>query len=44
MPDVPTVAESGFKDFEADIWFGLVAPAKTPGESISQLAPGSPRL
>jgi tripartite-type tricarboxylate transporter receptor subunit TctC len=37
MLNVPTVAESGFKDFEADIWFGLVAPAKTPGEAISQL-------
>jgi tripartite-type tricarboxylate transporter receptor subunit TctC len=37
MPNVPTIAESGFKDFEADIWFGLVAPAKTPGEAISQL-------
>jgi tripartite-type tricarboxylate transporter receptor subunit TctC len=38
MPDVPTVAESGFKDFEADIWFGVVAPAKTPNETIAQLA------
>jgi tripartite-type tricarboxylate transporter receptor subunit TctC len=37
MPDVPTVAES-FKDFEADIWFGLVAPAKTPADAISHLA------
>ncbi len=37
MPDVPTVAESGFKDFEADIWFGVVAPAKTPNETIAQL-------
>ncbi|MEA3024985.1 MAG: hypothetical protein QOF91_270 [Alphaproteobacteria bacterium] len=37
MPNVPTVAESGFKDFESDIWFGLVAPAKTPGEATSQL-------
>ena len=37
MPNVPTVAESGFKDFEADIWFGLVAPVKTPAEVISQL-------
>jgi tripartite-type tricarboxylate transporter receptor subunit TctC len=37
MPNVPTIAEIGFKDFEADIWFGLVAPAKTPGEAISQL-------
>jgi tripartite-type tricarboxylate transporter receptor subunit TctC len=38
MPNVLTVAESGFKDFEADIWFGLAAPAKTPSETISQLA------
>jgi tripartite-type tricarboxylate transporter receptor subunit TctC len=38
MPDVPTVAESGFKDFEADIWFGVVAPAKTPSEILNQLA------
>ncbi|MCX7311796.1 MAG: tripartite tricarboxylate transporter substrate binding protein [Alphaproteobacteria bacterium] len=38
MSDVPTVAESGFKDFEADIWFGLVAPAKTPGDVLTQLA------
>jgi tripartite-type tricarboxylate transporter receptor subunit TctC len=38
LPDVPTVAESGYKDYEADIWFGLFAPAMTPKETISQLA------
>ena len=38
LPDVPTVAESGYKDFEVDIWDGLVAPAKTPKETISQLS------
>jgi tripartite-type tricarboxylate transporter receptor subunit TctC len=38
LPDVPTVAESGFKDFEADIWFGVVAPAKTPSGALAQLA------
>jgi tripartite-type tricarboxylate transporter receptor subunit TctC len=37
MPDLPTVAESGFKDFEADIWFGVVAPAGTPKETLAQL-------
>jgi tripartite-type tricarboxylate transporter receptor subunit TctC len=37
IPDVPTVAES-YKDFEANIWSGLVAPAKTPKETVSQLA------
>jgi tripartite-type tricarboxylate transporter receptor subunit TctC len=30
LPDVPTVAESGFPGFEADQWYGLVAPAGTP--------------
>jgi tripartite-type tricarboxylate transporter receptor subunit TctC len=38
LPDVPTVAESGFEDFEADIWFGVVAPAKTPSGALAQLA------
>jgi len=38
LSNVPTIAESGFKDFEADIWFGVVAPAKTPGGTLSQLA------
>jgi tripartite-type tricarboxylate transporter receptor subunit TctC len=38
LPDLPTVAESGFKDYEADAWFGLVAPAKTPKDVVSQLA------
>ena len=37
MPDVPTLAESGFKDIEADIWFGVAAPAKTPQAGVSQL-------
>lgn len=37
MPELPTVSESGFKDFETDVWFGLVAPAKTPKDTMSQL-------
>jgi tripartite-type tricarboxylate transporter receptor subunit TctC len=37
MPDLPTVAESGYRDFETDVWFGLVAPAKTPNETVVQL-------
>jgi tripartite-type tricarboxylate transporter receptor subunit TctC len=37
MPDLPTVSESGFKDFEIDVWFGLAAPAKTPKETVAQL-------
>jgi tripartite-type tricarboxylate transporter receptor subunit TctC len=38
LPDVPTVAESGYKDYEIDLWFGVVTPAKTPKETVSQLA------
>ncbi len=38
LPDVPAIAESGYKDFEMDIWYGLFAPAKTPKETVSQLA------
>jgi tripartite-type tricarboxylate transporter receptor subunit TctC len=38
LPEVPTFAESGYKNFEGGVWFGLVAPAKTPQEKVSQLA------
>ena len=34
---MPTVAESGYREYEVDSWFGVVAPAKTPKETISQL-------
>ena len=37
LPDVPTVAESGFDGYDAEVWIGLVAPAKTPQETIAQL-------
>jgi tripartite-type tricarboxylate transporter receptor subunit TctC len=37
MPDVPTVAESGYAGFEADVWMVLAAPAKTPANVIAQL-------
>jgi tripartite-type tricarboxylate transporter receptor subunit TctC len=38
LSNVPTVAESGYPDFETDTWIGLVAPAKTPKETVAQLA------
>lgn len=34
LPDVPTVAESGYPNFEAITWFGLVVPAGTPDEIV----------
>ena len=36
-PDIPTVAESGYPGFEADQWYGVVAPASTPKEIITKL-------
>ncbi len=40
LPDVPTVAESGFPGFEAYSWIGIFAPAATPIVTLSQLTEG----
>jgi len=37
LSEVPTVAESGLPGFEADTWFGIVAPAATPREIVTRL-------
>lgn len=37
LPDVPTVAESGFPGFESSTWFGLLAKAGTPEPIIKRL-------
>lgn len=38
LPDVPTIAESGYPGFEATTWYGLLAPAGTPGAVIARLS------
>jgi tripartite-type tricarboxylate transporter receptor subunit TctC len=38
LPDVPTLAETGVSKYEADIFYGIVAPAKTPPDMVSQLS------
>ncbi len=38
LPDIPTVAESGYPGYTAVAWFGIAAPAKTPKETIDPLA------
>ena len=37
LPDVPTVAEQGYKGFEMTQWYGLMAPAKWPKANLDKL-------
>ncbi len=37
LPQVPTVAESGYKGFEAVTWFGLLGPAKLPAPVVASV-------
>lgn len=40
LPDVPTVAEAGFPDFEDYTWVGLFGPPRLPGEIVERLNAG----
>ncbi len=37
LPDVPTVAEGGIRDYDVSAWNGLIAPARTPGGVIAKM-------
>jgi tripartite-type tricarboxylate transporter receptor subunit TctC len=37
LPDLPTVAESGFPGFDANVWYMLMAPPGTPGAVLDRL-------
>jgi tripartite-type tricarboxylate transporter receptor subunit TctC len=37
LPDIPTVAEAGLKDFEVTTWYGIMAPAATPRPIVTRL-------
>ena len=37
LPDVPTVAELGYKDFETSQWYGVIVPAGTPRDIVVRL-------
>ena len=38
LPDVPTVAESGYAGFDAPAWWAVLAPAKTPPEILKRMS------
>ena len=38
MPELPTVAEAGVPNYDASVWFGLVAPAGTPSSITTKLS------
>jgi tripartite-type tricarboxylate transporter receptor subunit TctC len=37
LPNVPTIAESGYKGFEAVTWFGIAGPAAMPKDAVAKL-------
>jgi len=44
LPNVPTMAESGYPNFNAATWFGLSVPAQTPPEAIAKLQAAASRV
>ncbi|MFL6564413.1 MAG: Bug family tripartite tricarboxylate transporter substrate binding protein, partial [Burkholderiales bacterium] len=38
LPEVPTMAEAGYRDVVVQSWLGFLAPARTPQDTVSRLA------
>jgi tripartite-type tricarboxylate transporter receptor subunit TctC len=44
VPDIPTVAEAGLPGYESVQWYGMLAPARTPGDIITRLHGDTTRI
>jgi tripartite-type tricarboxylate transporter receptor subunit TctC len=44
VPDIPTVAESGYPGFDASSWFGLVGPAAIPRDIVNKISADMARV
>lgn len=40
LPELPTVSESGVKNFNTSLWLGFVAPSGTPNDAVQKLSDG----
>lgn len=38
LPDVPTIAESGYPDYRVSVWYGIAAPAKLPDDVAGKIS------
>jgi len=43
LPDVPTIAEAGVPGYEVSLWYGLLAPARTPKDIAAKIAADTAR-
>jgi tripartite-type tricarboxylate transporter receptor subunit TctC len=37
LPDVPTMAESGYPDYAVSVWYGVAAPSKVPDDVLQKV-------
>ena len=44
LPEVPSMAEAGMADFDASLWFGIMAPAGTPQTAIEKIASAAEKV
>jgi tripartite-type tricarboxylate transporter receptor subunit TctC len=38
LPDVPTIAESGYPGYRVSVWYGIAAPAKLPDDIAGKIS------